>query len=112
MLTPAALRALMATAEWRPGMSTADVIAQARAEGALLSWRAWLPALLGPPPSADPVEAASARAAALESELEDVRAELIRLLPLRRGLASCGERADGGILPFSAVGAHLSEVSQ
>lgn len=46
-LTPAALRALMVQAEWRPGMTTADVIDQAKAEAVLSGWRAWLPGLLG-----------------------------------------------------------------
>lgn len=45
-MTPAQLRSLMSTAEWRPGMTTADVIARADAEHQLSSWRAWLPGLL------------------------------------------------------------------
>lgn len=46
MLTRADLFALMAAAEWRPGMTRAEVVERAKAEGALTSWRAWLPVWL------------------------------------------------------------------
>lgn len=45
-MTPADLRALMATAERQPGETTEQLRARASAEGTLTSWRAWLPALL------------------------------------------------------------------
>ena len=48
-LTPADLRALMVAADQRPA-TTAQVIAQARAEGVLSGWRAWLPGLLAERP--------------------------------------------------------------
>ncbi len=45
-LTPSDLRTLITAAEWRPSMSTADVIERAEAEGVLTSWRGGLPGLL------------------------------------------------------------------
>jgi len=48
-MSPAEIRALMVDADQRV-TTTEQAIAQARAEGMLSSWRAWLPGLLGERP--------------------------------------------------------------
>lgn len=95
-MSPAELRTLMVKAEWRPLMTIADYIERADAEYRLSNWRAWLADFIGPEPSGDPVEAAAERAAALEVQLIEARAELYHLLSEREVMAWVREscRAD------------------
>lgn len=55
-MSPAELRALMATAERQPGETTEQYTARAIAEHQLSSWRVWLPGLLDSLTYAEPPE--------------------------------------------------------
>ena len=120
-MTPAELRALMATAEYHPGETTEQLRARAHAEGMLQSWRAWLPGLL------DKTEREHMRLALLAANgapvLQQLNAEeqdaLIDFIRSQRPPSispiTPASQADGGApaaIRSLPAGAHSSEVSQ
>lgn len=124
-MSPAELRALIATADQRP-VTTAETIDQARAEGVLSGWRAWLPGLLAERPRDEILTAVKDAIATtpqawhdetlggkmdrreIDGAAENVLVALAPFIPLCPGLASCGEHV-GGVTSPSAADVHLAQ---